>query len=580
MGAARPPQRRRQLLRIHAGPRRRDRRRGGRPPATPDPRTARRHPPVRPGAARDPATGQRLRQRRRANERHRLAQVRQAHRRGSRGRSRRHRPRAGLERRPAHRREHGRGDARWRRGDDPVPAADRRRARHRDRAGHGRQLEVFGDRGRAPAAPGQGRRELDLAQGGRRRVPAPGSPLPALRRRGRRHGLRRAGPGGVTRAARRGPATGLRPADERGRVPARGHHPRRQHLRHRDGDGGAQRLRRLLHRGRPAPEAGVPGHADVGRRLERVLRVPRQRPRARGDPLGLPLPRDRRGPRHGHRECRRPADLRRDRAGAARAGRGRRPEPPAGLDRAAARAGRALRRRERHGAGRRGPRLAGEAGGGAPDPCAGRRHRRVHRRRHRGGSPRRGSAARRHRGPADGRDERRRRPVRRRPDVPAPGRQERPGHEEGRRRAHPVSRGGARGDGQALRDDRHGHGQGRRPRHRQEHRRRGPRLQRLRGRRSGRHGPGRADPGEGDRDRRGPDRPVRADHPVARRDDPRRRGDGAPGVHDPAAHRRGDDVAHPHGDEDRARLLGAGGPRAGRVAGGRRGGLARAGRSA
>ena len=96
----------------------------------------------------------------------------------------------------------------------------------------------------------------------------------------------------------------------------------------------------------------------------------------------------------------------------------------------------------------------------------------------------------------------------------------------------------------------------------------------------GRDGPGRADPGEGDRDRRGPDRPVRADHPVARRDDPRRRGDGAPGIHDPAAHRRGDDVAHPYGDEDRARLLGAGGPRAGRVAGGRRRGLARAGRSA
>ena len=57
-------------------------------------------------------------------------------------------------------------------------------------------------------------------------------------------------------------------------------------------------------------------------------------------------------------------------------------------------------------------------------------------------------------------------------------------------------------------------------------------------------------------------------------------GDGAPGVHDPAAHRWRDDVAHPHGDEDRAGLLGAGRPRAGCVAGGRGGGRARPGRSA
>ncbi len=107
-----------------------------------------------------------------------------------------------------------------------------------------------------------------------------------------------------------------------------------------------------------------------------------------------------------------------------------------------------------------------------------------------------------------------------------------------------------------------------------------PRLQRLRGRRPGRDGPGRADPGEGDRDRRRPDRVVRADHAVARRDDPRRVGDGAPGVHDPAAHRRRDDVADPHRGQDRAGLLGAGRPRPRRVAGGRRGRLARPGRSA
>ena len=78
-----------------------------------------------------------------------------------------YRARAGRQRRPADRREHGRGDARRGRGDDSFPAPHRRRARHRDGPGHGRQLEMVGARGRPAAAPGQGRRQLDLAQGGR-----------------------------------------------------------------------------------------------------------------------------------------------------------------------------------------------------------------------------------------------------------------------------------------------------------------------------------------------------------------------------------------------------------------------------
>ena len=48
---------------------------------------------------------------------------------------------------------------------------------------------------------------------------------------------------------------------------------------------------------------------------------------------------------------------------------------------------------------------------------------------------------------------------------------------------------------------RHGHRQGRRPRHRQEHRRGGPRLQRLRGDRPRGDGPGGPDPRDGPRDR-------------------------------------------------------------------------------
>ena len=55
-------------------------------------------------------------------------------------------------------------------------------------------------------------------------------------------------------------------------------------------------------------------------------------------------------------------------------------------------------------------------------------------------------------------------------------------------------------------------------------------------------------------------------------------GDGAPGLHDPAADRRRDDVADPHGGEDRAGLLRAGRPRPRCVAGGRRRRRARPGR--
>ena len=86
--------------------------------------------------------------------------------------------------------------------------------------------------------------------------------------------------------------------------------------------------------------------------------------------------------------------------------------------------------------------------------------------------------------PADGRHERRRRPVRVGQDVPAAGGQVGARDEEGGRAPDPVHRGG---EGEDRRDPgqgpgRDGDGQGRRPRHRQEHRRRGPAVQRLRGR--------------------------------------------------------------------------------------------------
>ena len=105
-------------------------------------------------AADHPAAGRRLRQRRRADQRHRLAQVRQAHPRGPLRRGRRGRPPAGRGRRPAHRREHGRGDARLGRGDDALPQPHRLGAGHQRRPGDARLLEVGGHRGRAQVHPG------------------------------------------------------------------------------------------------------------------------------------------------------------------------------------------------------------------------------------------------------------------------------------------------------------------------------------------------------------------------------------------------------------------------------------------
>ena len=95
---------------------------------------------------------------------------------------------------------------------------------------------------------------------------------------------------------------------------------------------------------------------------------------------------------------------------------------------------------------------------------------------------------------------------------------------------------------------------GRRPRHRQEHRRRGPRVQRLRDHRPGRDVLVPEDPGGGPRRERRHDRPVGFDHPVARRDVARRPRDAARGVHHPAAHRRRHDQRQAHGGEDRARI--------------------------
>ena len=98
-----------------------------------------------------------VRQRRRAHQRHRLEGVRAPDpqrevRRGAAGGA----P-AGRERRPGHRRQHGRGDARFAEGDDALPEPDRLRARHLARADHDRQLQVERHRGGPEVRAGQGR---------------------------------------------------------------------------------------------------------------------------------------------------------------------------------------------------------------------------------------------------------------------------------------------------------------------------------------------------------------------------------------------------------------------------------------
>ena len=154
-----------------------------------------------PGSSRSSSTPEHpVRQYRRAHQRHRLGELPQADQ-GRRLRRRARRgARAGRERRADPRRQHGRGPARFRGGDGDLPQPHRRRARHRPRAGDDRLLEMVGDRGRAEMRAGQGDRQLDLAEGRRGGVPRACREAAPLRRRRRRHGVRREGPGRHLRA--------------------------------------------------------------------------------------------------------------------------------------------------------------------------------------------------------------------------------------------------------------------------------------------------------------------------------------------------------------------------------------------
>ena len=167
-----------------------------------------------------------------------------------------------------------------------------------------------------------------------------------------------------------------------------------------------------------------------------------------------------------------------------------------------------------------------------------------------------GASARRDRRPADGRHERGRRSVRLGPHVPAAGGEVGAGDEAGRRLSaalHGTGQ-GRRADMRRRRQDRARHGQGRRPRHRQEHRRRRPAMQQLRGRRSRRDGAGGEDLAGRDCGKGGYRRAVRPDYPFARRDVPCRRRDGAAGIRPAAIDRRRDHEPRAHRGQDPSQL--------------------------
>ena len=279
-----------------------------------------------------------LRPDRRADECDRLGAL-PAHGRGGRlRRGDRGRARAGARRRQPARRQHGRRPARGRRGDAHVPERRRHRARGRAAADHGRQLEVDGARGGPAVPPGQGHRQLDLAQGRRGGLPPPGAARARLRRRRRRDGVRRGGPGDRRRAARRDLRARLRPA-RRTRSASR---PRtssstRTCSPSRRGSTSTTTTRARSSTACRAIKERCPGARTSGgiSNLSFSFRgndVVREAMHA-----VFLLPRDPRRPRHGHRQRRAARGLRGHRARAARARRGRDLQPPPRRDRAARR---------------------------------------------------------------------------------------------------------------------------------------------------------------------------------------------------------------------------------------------------
>ena len=314
------------------------------------------------------------------------------------------------------------------RGDGPLPEADRHRARHRRVPMMIDSLEVGGHRGR-PASACRARPIVNSISHeggrGRRSCGRPGCAASTAPPSSSWPSTRRARPTTCERHDRDLRARLPHPG-RRGRLPARGHHLRPQHLRRRHRHRGARQLRARLHRGDPLDQGRTcPAPRSPAASRNVSFSLPRQQPGARGDPHRLPVPRDPGRPGHGHRQRRRrsPSTTRstpelRERVEDVVLNR------RAGRHRAAARD-----RRARSTAGRGRSEAPTSAWRALPGRRAASRtpwsraSTRFVDRRHRGAARRdrrpRRPPDRRHRGPADGRHERRRRPVRRRQDVPA-----------------------------------------------------------------------------------------------------------------------------------------------------------------
>ena len=219
---------------------------------------------------------QRFRHGRRADQRHRVRQIPQADR-GQRlsGRARSRAP-AGRERRQHARRQHGRGHARFRSRHGHLPQSARRRAGHLARADHDQLIEMVGDRGGAEMRARQVRGELDQPEGGRGALSRARQEGPPLRRRRGGDGLRRAGAGRDRDAQIGDLQARLQALDREGRLPAGRHHLRSQHLRRRHRHRGAQQLRPRLYRGHAPHQGRAALRARVRRRVQSLLRLPRQ----------------------------------------------------------------------------------------------------------------------------------------------------------------------------------------------------------------------------------------------------------------------------------------------------------------
>ena len=349
-------QHRRGLLRHHARAHRAHRGVGCHAAAAPPAGARDALPAERPRAA-ESRPGQPVRQRGRTHQRHGVGQVPPADRSRRLRRRARDRAAAGRERRAGHRRQHGRGHARLGERDGALPEPRRGRTGRGPRSGHDRLVQVVGDRSGAQVPAGQGHRQFDQPEGRRAAVPPAGPPAASVRRRGRRDVVRRTGAGRHGRAQGRDLQALLSPADGNGGLSGRRHHLRPEHLRGRDRHRAARSLLARFHRGHREDPGRLPVRAGERRRQQRLVLVPRQRRRARGDAFGVPVPRHSQWHGHGDRQRRPAGHLRGDRAGAARARRGRDPRAPAGRHRAAARDRRALQGRGGAEAGR-GPRLA------------------------------------------------------------------------------------------------------------------------------------------------------------------------------------------------------------------------------